>query len=80
MTSQIRIDMMGKLDKDGHKYYVTTSPIPASLDLNNAVVFIFPWVEGEEFGAEMIVKHRSIQNAAHRAKTNGSNHHQPSES
>ena len=71
MPNQIRIDLYGKKDKDGCKYYASTDPMPATIDLNTAVVLICPWVDGEDFGAEMVIKHRSIQSLAHRQRVAG---------
>jgi hypothetical protein len=73
MPNQIRIDLQGKLDKDGCKFYASTDPMPATIDLNTAVILIFPWVEGEQFGAEMVIKHRSIQSLAHRQHSSSEN-------
>ena len=58
--NQIRIELQGKLDKDGHEFYSTTDPMPGTIDLNTAIFLIFPWKEGEKFGAEMVVKHRNL--------------------
>jgi hypothetical protein len=73
MPNQIRIDLYGKKDKDGCKYYASTDPMPVTIDLNTAIVLIFPWTEGEEFGAEMVIKHRSIQSSSHRQRLAVSN-------
>ena len=58
--NQISIELQGKLDREEHKFYSTTDPMPGTIDLNTAVFLIFPWEEGGEFGAEMIIKHRSL--------------------
>ena len=58
--NQISIELQGKRDREGNKFYSTTDPMPATVDLNTAVFLIFPWEEEGEFGAEMILKHRSL--------------------
>jgi hypothetical protein len=58
--NQISIDLQGKTDREGRRYYSTTDPMPGTIDLNTAVLLIFPWEEEGEFGAELILKHRTL--------------------
>jgi hypothetical protein len=55
-VKEFRLRMAGKEDRNGEVYYYTTTAVPVSLDLDNAVMHIYPFEEGESFGAEFVFR------------------------
>lgn len=58
MSQGIKLSMVGKLDSTESKneYYFTRPDIPVLVDLSKCVIFIHPWEDGDNFGAEMVIK------------------------
>lgn len=54
----LKIRLIEKKDRNGDDYYFTTTHVPCSIDLSNAVIHFYPDEESEDkFGGEMVIRH-----------------------
>jgi len=56
-NDEIRIRMNGKKDSKNNDYYLAITDMPMLVDLNNAVIVLFP-DEGEDgkFGGDLVIR------------------------
>ena len=52
----IRLTATSRIDRDNNRYYFTIPSIPCSVDLSKVVLFVYPWVEGDKHGADIVIK------------------------
>lgn len=62
-SSALKLEAIGKVDRDGNDYYFTTPHLACMVDLSKVVIFVHPWSEDEgekgetgRFGADIIIK------------------------
>jgi len=56
MMKELDIELEGRIDKKGSEYFVAVTRIPVNVNLAEAVFLIFPWEEGDKFGAKLKIK------------------------
>ena len=56
MQTSLLIRAAGRIDKDQNEYFCAIPRLPCSVDLSEAVIFIRPWEEAGEFGADIEIK------------------------
>lgn len=57
MSQALKLDLICKKDTDGNDYYFTCPNIPASVDLSDSVIFVYPWEKPDgEAGADLVIK------------------------
>lgn len=72
----LRLRLIGRVDRNGHDYYYTTTHAPVSINLSNSVMLFYPdeSEDGTEFGGELVIKHYDSREAQAReqARNRGS--------
>ena len=56
MSQSIKLQAVGREDRNNKIYYFTRPNLPASVDLSQAIIFIHPWEKDGETGADIVIK------------------------
>jgi hypothetical protein len=63
---KLRIRMIGREDRHGNEYYMTTTEVPCLVDLSKTVMHLFTdeSEDGKEFWAELVIRKHDPRHSA----------------